>query len=286
MINFKINPDLLFTPGDKPERFAKAVDVDASGIIIDLEDGVAQKDKDLARNNVINYLSSRENKKIITLIRINHLTTQAGLEDLLALSRSTIYFDALIHPKTESPEEINAISEILEKKHNALPIFALIETSQGLTDIDRIVENSTHLAGLMFGAADYAVDVNSAITLNALLLARMKIVQAAALKKLASYDSPYFDFHNDAGLVDETSHVKELGFTGKAAIHPKQIDLIKKTFKPTDEAYQEAQAMIDVYDKVHGEACQYKGKMIDVPVYAKAKQIVELYENLQHSATR
>lgn len=281
MINFKINPVLIFTPASKPERFNKAIEVGANGIILDLEDSVSEKDKESARDNIFQYLSTDKDKKIITIIRINQLTTQAGLADLLALARANIYFDALLYPKTESPQEINLISEILAKKYPQLPIIALIETGKGLTQINNIVEQSPNLTALMFGAADYAVDINCDISLNALMLARMQMVQAASLRKIASYDSPYFDFHDDSGLITEVKYIKELGFTGKAAIHPQQVETIKKIFKPSDEEYQYALAIIKTYEAAKGEACQYKGKMIDVPVFEKAKQIVAIYNHLR-----
>ena len=280
MINFKTHPTLLFTPASKPERFEKAAAVRAHGLIIDLEDGVSEEDKDVARTNAIEYLSKKASNHILNIIRINHITHPAGLSDLLALCEHPIRCDALIYPKSESAHEINVISKILAKQYPNLPIIALIESGKGLREVDSIATDSHNLCGLMFGAADFAVDINSDISMNALTLARMQIIIAASLKKLASYDSPFFDFNDEAGLTQEANYVKAIGFTGKAAIHPKQISIINQCFKPSTEEYSDAQETIKTFNEAKGQACQYKGKMIDVPVYKKAKQIVEMYENL------
>lgn len=281
MINFRANPALLFTPGSNPQRFTKANEAGANGIILDLEDGVAEKDKEQARNNVIEYLSHKSEEKIIKLIRINPLTTEAGLKDLLALNQhKKINFTGIVYPKTQSAEELNLISTILKKQNENLPILAFIESGLGLSRIDSIVKNSKNLAALLFGAADYAVDVGSAIDFHALLYVRMRVIQAAALTKIPCYDSPYFDFKNEPGLIDEINQVKKLGFAGKLAIHPKQITIIKSTFKPSDSEFEEANAIVALYEAAKGEVCQYQGKMIDVPIYEKAKQIIATYKNL------
>jgi (S)-citramalyl-CoA lyase len=280
MIDWKANPALLFTPGSKPDLFPKAEEVGANGIILDLEDGVAEKDKDIARRNVIEYLSTHSSKKILKLVRINNLHS-IGAADLSAMAEAKVHCDALIYPKAESVQEVNSVSDILNEK--ITPIFAYIETAKGLSAIEDIVNHCANLTALLFGAADYAADVGCAIDQNAFLYVRMKIVQAAALRKLATYDSPYFDFNDADGLVNEIKHAKTIGFTGKFAIHPKQIALIKSTFKPSLQEYQQAQAIMTTYETVRGEACQYQGKMIDLPMYQKAKQIVSIYNNLNKS---
>ncbi len=278
---FKRSPAVLFTPGTKPERFAKAFDSGANGIIIDLEDSVAAQDKNEARMNAFEFLSQAGGKEFIRILRINSLSTQYGLKDLLALSeQNKLFVDAILYPKSENAEALNIVTDVLQETPNNIPLIALIESGIGLENIDDTVEHAKNLQGIMFGAADFAKDMGCSIDYDALHYARSAIINAASITKIATYDTPYFDFANSDGLKEETKLVAALGFTGKAAIHPKQIQIIRETFKPSDAAFHDAEMMIDIYDKAKGAACQFEGKMIDVPVYLESKHVVELYNAL------
>lgn len=279
MSQLKVNPIALFTPGDKPHRFEKASLVGANAIILDLEDAVSKENKAFARENVINYLQ-RPNEKIVRLIRINNINSVDGLNDLLSLSKNKIYVDGLVHPKTESPAELNIISNVLNTNHGRLPLIAIIESAKGMQSINSIVSDSLTIEGLLFGAADYCLDIGCEESISALIMARQTVVRAAGLKKIACYDSPYFDFNNDEGLKQESLLIKEYGFSGKAAIHPKQVSIMKDVFTPSLSEFDQARQMIQIYEEEKGAACQLDGKMIDVPVYEKAKYTVFLYENL------
>ncbi|GAA5444721.1 citrate lyase subunit beta [Microbulbifer sp. NBRC 101763] len=281
MINLHIHPALLFTPGNKPNLFQKAAEVEASAVIIDLEDSVPKSDKQLARDNAFQYLSKNTSHTTANIIRINHLTSNEGLKDILAITRAKLQIDAVLYPKTESPNDIQQLSELLSQTYEDLAIIALIETANGTINVHNIVNNSPHkLQALMFGAADYANDLNCDNSINALSSARSKIVEASATKNLACYDSPYFDFNNEGGLLKELNIVKAMGFNGKAAIHPKQISAIKSSFKPTQEEYEKAEKIVEIYNNSKGKTCQYQGEMIDVPVYSKAKQIISIFNKL------
>ncbi len=284
MANFSLAPSVLFTPANKPERFAKGIAMGATGIIIDLEDSVGLSEKESARKIAFDYLKEKRDDKAIILLRINSIDTQAGLADLLALSQTALPgCDGIVHPKTESAAALSIIDNILTTYQTRKPLFAIIETSIGVARIDKIAKSKA-IAGLMFGAADYTVSARCELSARGLLFARSKIANAAAMQQLACYDSPYFDFHNEAGLSEETDSIKSLGFTGKLAIHPNQIATINHTFTPSKEQYADAKAIIKLYDDAKGSACQYKGKMIDVPIYKLAKRTVMLYETLALNA--
>jgi (S)-citramalyl-CoA lyase len=277
----KVRPAMLFTPATKPERFQKAIDSGANGLIIDLEDSIAIQDKDLARNNAFKFLSTLNDKSYIRILRINSITNKYGLMDLIALSDAKkLHLDAILYPKTESADELNIVSEILKKSLNDIPLIALIESGIGLANIDDTVKRANNLLGIMFGAADFAEDINASLDYHPLLYARSVIIKAASIKKIATYDTPYFDFKNVNGLEEETKKSLAMGFTGKAAIHPTQISVIKDIFKPSDEQNKDAEIIIKIYTDANGGACQYKGKMIDVPVYKKAKYTTEIYKEL------
>ncbi|CDZ77523.1 Malyl-CoA lyase [Legionella massiliensis] len=280
-MDLSIAPALLFTPGNKPERFAKGLNSGANGLILDLEDAVPEAEKEQARDNVLQFLNGETPDSVYTIIRINHIKTNAGLRDLLALKDADYHCDAILYPKTESAEELKIIYELLNLEARNIKLLALIETTKGANQISATVNAAPFLAGLVFGAADYCADAGCELTWESLLFPRYQVVQAAALAKIAAIDSPFFDFANEEKLVSETMEVKALGFKGKLAIHPKQVDAIKRCFTPSAEQVEKARKIIALYEEAGGKACQYQGEMIDVPVYRHAQQLVQLFKSIR-----
>ncbi|KTD33688.1 citrate lyase beta subunit [Legionella nautarum] len=278
-MNLLTSPVLLFIPGNKPKRFEEALSSGANGIILELEDAVPAEEKNLARENVLHFLAKTRHLNLPVVVRINHITSDAGLADLLAFQQADIHLNAILYPKTESAEEVKMIHKVLRLEARKIQLFALIETAKGLTQLNNIVTQSP-VAGIFFGAADFSVDIGCHLNWNGLLAARSQIVQAAALTQIPAVDSPYFDFADEQGLIAETIKVKELGFKGKLAIHPKQVAAIKQHFAPTKAQIDKAKEIISLFEQAGGKVCQYKGEMIDIPVYTHAQQILQLAENL------
>ncbi|MTI32155.1 HpcH/HpaI aldolase/citrate lyase family protein [Xanthovirga aplysinae] len=273
------SPAILFTPGNKAKHFQKAEEVGANGIILDLEDGVSQEEKNKARDNVIKYLIGLKKRALLTIIRINQITTEAGLKDVLALRNSEIHYDVLLYPKVESSEELFILNSVMQLEQRHISLVALVETGRGLSQLAGIVSACPFLKGIIFGAADYAVNVGCDISWDTLLLSRQQIVQAAAIAQIAAIDCPCFDFENDDILKNELLNIKAMGFTGKLAIHPKQIPIIKQGFRPSEEELKEAEVISKTYEKAGGKACQYQGKMIDLPIYKKSQHIIARAKN-------
>ncbi|MCW8399879.1 CoA ester lyase [Legionella sp. PATHC038] len=271
------SPALLFTPGNKPELFTKALASGANGLILELEDAISAAEKDIARNHVVQFLK-KKHPELLTIVRINHITTDAGLPDLLALRQDDIYCDAILYPKTESAEELNIVYKILHLEARNIKLLALIETAKGLLNLNSIVTHSP-VAGLVFGAADFAIDVGCQMDWDVLLNARHQIVQAAALAHIPAIDSPFFDFTNEEQLISEVIRVKGLGFKGKLAIHPRQIIPIKQNFAPTQAEVKRAKEIVALFEQSGGKACQYQGQMIDVPIYQHAQEVLKLSNN-------
>jgi (S)-citramalyl-CoA lyase len=267
---------LLFTPANHPERFSKAHELGADGIIIDLEDAISLADKDNARTQSINYLLTRpQYNEFVQCLRINSIRTRAGLKDLSALCDQDVRPDILVLPKSESANEIELINEILAP--SAIPILALIESAKGLYQAHQIAQTK-NVVGLIFGGADFSADLGASMEWDSLYSARAQIVQAAAHAGIAAIDVPYLQLHDadDTGVISETKAVKALGFTCKTAIHPKHVKPIIDSFTPNKDEVERAKAITLAYDAAHGNACEYNGKMIDVPVYRSAKRILDL----------
>lgn len=272
---------LLFTPGNRPERFAKAAATRADGLIIDLEDAVGPADKAGARSGVIEWLRSHsgfERPDFLVCVRMNSVYTSAGLADLLALAdlaRAGFAPDALLVPKVESAVEIELVARHLRAagdKGAAIALAALIESALGLEHASAIARATPMLRTLGFGGADLAADLNCGFDWEPLLAARSRVVQAAAGGGLAVLDVPYLDINDDAGLATESVRVKSLGFTGKLAIHPRQVDPIIDAFTPTAAEIENAQGVMAAYAAAAGGVCVYRGKMVDEPVMRSARR--------------
>jgi len=272
---------LLFTPGNRPERFAKAAATRADGLIIDLEDAVGPADKAGARAGVIDWLRTHagfERADFLLCVRMNSVYTSAGLADLLALAdlaRAGFAPDALLVPKVESAIEIELVARHLRAagaKGAAIALAGLIESALGLEHASAIARATPMLRTLGFGGADLAADLNCGFAWEPLLSSRSRVVQAAAAAGLAVLDVPYLDINDDAGLAAESARVKSLGFTGKLAIHPRQVDPIIDAFTPTAAEIENAQGVMAAYAAAAGGACVYRGKMVDEPVMRAARR--------------
>lgn len=277
---FNIIPSLLFTPATKPDIFHKAYEAGAGGIILDLEDSVSAADKNAARQNLSNYLKSKPHfsRPFAKIVRINALSTLNGLQDILFLIQDKISCDGISIPKVNSHQELHLIAQLLKEGGIDVPLLAQIETQKGITHIEKIASRCSALKALCLGAADYCVDLGSIpLNWNSLLYARERMVVAAGMNKIGIYDSPFFNIPDLHGLKEETKKIKELGFTGKLAIHPSHIPIINQVFTPTEEEIDDAKNIISTFEEAKGNACQYKGRMIDVPVFKGAEKILERF---------
>jgi len=280
-MDFSLCKSLLFTPATKPERFLKVLDTQANGIVIDLEDAVSLEQKDSARITTIDFLKTKAFEKLkkpfMVCVRINSIQTLQGLQDILAFCESKIFPDAFILPKVEYPQEIILYDNYFKfPECNKLSYMALIETSIGLENAQKITCSSPRLSCLAFGGADLAADLNADLNFETMLYARSRIVQAAKTRGLAVFDVPFLDIHNNIGNYEEALKVKALGYSGKFAIHPNQVEAIYKAFTPGIEERNKAQAIIDAFTAAKGNAAEINGKMIDLPVYKNALRIINL----------
>lgn len=266
---------LLFTPATHPERFAKAAQQGADGIVIDLEDGVALDAKQAGRANLLAALQQPRpaDPAFVWAVRLNHVTTRAGLSDLLALAGQGDRFDLINLPKVEATAEIDIALRHLAPSTPRL--LAMIESGRGLEQAAAIAAHPQVVA-LAFGGADLAADLHAELTWEPMLWARCRIVQAAAAAGIAAFDVPYLDIHDAAGLRGEALASKRLGYSAKYAIHPAQVGPIKAVFAPTPDEVARARRIVDAYAAAQGAACQVDGKMVDVPVWKAALRTVHL----------
>ena len=276
MQDLSLTRSLLFTPADRPDRFTKGPSSGADGVVLDLEDGVGLPAKPAARKAALAFFADHPvaaPSGFVWALRLNHVTTQAGLEDLLAL-RDANKPAVVVLPKTESVAEIEIALAHLSA-NGAPTIVALIESGRGLAAAEEIATHPA-VAALAFGGADLAADLHATLTWEPMLFARSRIVQAAARAGIAAWDVPFLDIHDSDGLKRETVAAKALGYVCKLAIHPAQIATINAVFTPSQSEVVRAQRVVSAFEAAHGGACQLDGKMIDAPVVKAARRTVAL----------
>ena len=266
---------LLFVPGARPDRFDKAVASGADAVCIDLEDAVAPHLKQEARATTFEYLATPSDAAAVGF-RMNGLDTQEGSADLAAFRDSRAMPAFIMIPKASGGGDINHVRETLGA--DCPPLWPLIETPEGLlngADIARAVgDPASKGGGVMFGGADYSASIGSDMSWDALAYARGAIVNAAAVGGCDTLDVPYLDVRNEEGLRGETLRVKSLGFTGRACIHPAQINTVNAVFTPSAEEISKAEKIAAAYEAAAGGVALLDGKLIEKPVLRAAERVL------------
>ena len=262
----------LFTPATKSDRFARAADVHADALIVDLEDAVASSAKKEAREAALRYLAVIPADHLPCALRINSPDTRFGLDDLQALLSSPADPEYLILPKCGSSALIGLVGKLLREAGKTAQIIALIESAQGVGSLDEIAGGDAKPAALLFGAADMAADLGAKTAWEPLLWVRSRIVQAAASAGIAALDSPYFDIGNTGGLRQETEASASLGFHSKCAIHPAQIATINEVLTPSKQQVAEARQILVVNQKGVGSVDH---QMVDEAIARTARLVLE-----------
>jgi (S)-citramalyl-CoA lyase len=276
MPDLSVIRSLLFTPADRPERFAHGPRSGADGVVLDLEDGVGVPAKPAARKAALAFFTdpAEAPRGFVWALRLNHVTTQAGLEDLLAL-RAATKPAVVVLPKTEAVAEVEIALAHLSAGAKAPTIVAMIESGRGLAAADEIARHPA-VAALAFGGGDLAADLHATLAWEPMLFARSRIVQAAASAGIAAWDVPFLDIHDADGLRRETAAARALGYVCKLAIHPAQIAPINGVFTPSESELASARRVVSAFEAAHGGACQVEGKMVDAPVVKAARRTVAL----------
>lgn len=270
---------LLFTPGTRADRFAKAATSGANGIIIDWEDAVALPEKDRVRTETVSWL--KEHGRVgappfVTALRINDLRSAQGRADLDALNAASLRLDAVVIPKVESAAEVQLA---VRKLFGTPRLICLIETVLGVRHVAEIAAASPQVAALAFGGFDLSAETGGEPTWDALLWPRTQVVHACAAAGILALDQPCIDLENDDALRDECARVASLGFGGKLAIHPRQCGLIKAAFRPAQAQIERARAIVAAFEAAGGNVAAVGGQMIDVPMYRSAQRVLERAED-------
>ncbi len=285
----------LSTPGSDRHMMEKAAASNADLVLLDLEDAVAPNEKAAAREKVIASLCTFNWGKKTRAVRINDLETEYAYQDIISIvEEAGEYLDILIIPKVKSARDVWWVDTLLNQieKHRGLTkrigLEVLIEEVEAMLQVEEIARASSRLEALIFGPGDYSASqgIDSRGVEGNLdgypgdlwHYARNKIVIAARAAGIDAIDGAYPDFKNKTGYQRECLRAKTLGFAGKWAIHPTQLDIANQIFSPTAEEVAYARRLDNVYTQALAQgrgAIAFEGKMVDAAIVRSVKNSIQ-----------
>lgn len=258
----------LFVPAIRPDRIEKALASDADAVIVDLEDAVAQDEKEHARRLLGSFLSTSTGSSVI--VRINSDSDE--LDRDISLCAELPGVDGIMLPKVESADDIRQVARL------GKPVWPLIESAKGLLNISGIA-SAPEVAGLSFGALDLAVDLNidpgtegASVFYNQCRYQLVVVSRACALP--APVETVIPEIHDASKIEKAARTAAEMGFSGMMCIHPNQVPIVNNAFTPAQKLVEWAVQVTEA-SKVNSGSFQVDGQMIDAPVIHRASMILK-----------
>lgn len=279
MTDTKIQPrrSLIFVPGDHPDMFPKALTTGSDIVCIDLEDAIAPQHKQIARDKTLAlFTEPQADDGVERIVRINCLRTPEGQRDVLAIGETDTPPPALMLTKVKTADEVRLLADLLSGPHGAIRFHVIIETNDGLNAAYDIAQSCDRIDSLLFGGVDMAADLRVEPTWNGLLHARQRAVHAAAGADVDMIDVPFLDLNDMPGLEEAARASAEIGYTGKAAIHPKQIPVINGIFSPSPEQVDKARRIVEAFANHDSGLLVVDGELIERPVLRSMTRVLAL----------
>jgi malyl-CoA/(S)-citramalyl-CoA lyase len=311
---------MLFVPATSEHFISKAVNSDADGIIFDLEDSVAEKQKESARETLVAALNRLDFGVKTVAVRINGIETPQMYKDVIALAERCPRLDLIVQPMVEHAWHVQCVAALLNQaqrfsgNERAVGIEAIIETPMGLENLGEIARVGSRLEALSFGAGDYAAAMHmknhivgapdSSYRIRPGVefgesgsadqfgdkwhYAMARVANACHAFGLRARDSAYADFKNQEGFRAAAIRARALGFEGKSAIHPSQISICNQVFSPSPEEVTWAEGVIEELEKAarHGDgAVGLQGEMVDEAHVKLARSILKEQELVMRKQT-
>lgn len=282
---------MMFLPGNSPRMLMNGPVLPADSLIFDLEDAVSPDEKDSARVMVRHALKSLDFAKKEIVVRINDLESEYWQKDLDAVLQSKP--DVIMPPKVASAQDIEILSHYLDKKERELDlpaesvkIIPLLELAIGIENAFSIATASDRVIALFLGGEDLSANLRSPRTKEGweIFYARTRLVTAARAAEIDVIDTPFTDTNDLAGLEEDAKFAKSLGFSGKAVISPRHLDIVNEIFSPTQEDIiwaKDVMAAIEMGKREGKGAVSLHGKMVDKPIVMRAEQILEAVKALE-----
>jgi citrate lyase subunit beta/citryl-CoA lyase len=256
----------LFVPGNRPDRYAKALAAGADAVIIDLEDAVAPPDKGAARDALKDFLSSKTSQPV--LVRINAAGTEWFDDDAALAGLPGVA--GVVLPKAERVDDIERLLAA-----GAAAVLPLIESALGFHHALELARVPC-VERLLFGSIDFSVDLGIEESVESLQAFRSQLVLVSRLAGIAApVDGVSTALDDEARISDDTRRARRDGFGAKLCIHPKQVAVVNAAFMPGADEIAWAERVLDAAAAARGAAVAVDGKMVDRPVILKAQSIRE-----------
>lgn len=281
---------MLFLPGNNPNMLINGNCLGSDAVIFDLEDAVSPAEKDAARILVRNTMKYMDFRGCEIIVRVNSVDTdffKADIDTILAYKP-----DLILLPKTSCKEDVlfadaymSKVEETLGLENGTVGLMPLIETAMGVENSFAIASATKRVKALFLGAEDLTADLQCKRTKEGreIEYARTRLVVAARAAGVDVYDTPFTDVNDDEGIVTDAQLAKALGFTGKASISPRHVEVINSVFSPTEAEINYAYEVMDAIAlaKEQGKgAIALHGKMIDAPIVARAERTISMAKAL------
>lgn len=283
----------IFMPGNKEKMLDKSPTLGADCVVWDLEDGVPRAEKPAARELIASKLADlpamlqavQEPPRYY--VRINGTASGVTEEDLRAAVSP--HLAGIMMPKVESADEVRLVASYLAalERERGIPegrtrIIATFETALGVARALEIAWASDRIEGLCFGAEDFTLDLGTSRSREGseLFYARSATVLAAAAARVQAIDTVFSDLNDEEGLRQECARVRQLGFSGKCAIHPRQLPVINQAFSPSDAELEYARRVVEAYEEAQKAGLgviAVDGKMVDPPVVERSRSLIERF---------
>ena len=283
MTNRIIRPrrSFIFTPGLRPDMYPKALASGADIVCVELEDGIAPKDKAEAREKALALFEQPQpDDGVERIVRINSMRERFGIEDINAILASKTPPPALMMPKVRTPDEVVILDQLLTEAGHETRLHVIIETNEGLEAAFEIAKCSDRIDAMFFGGVDMAAELRCQNNYDALLYARSRVVHASAAAGLDVIDVPYLDLDDPDGMRVEAERVRDLGFSGKGSVHPKQIAALNEVFTPSEAQITRARRIISEFEKANTGLVVIDGKLIEKPVLRDMHRIVAIADRM------
>lgn len=260
-----------------PKALASGADI----VCVELEDGIAPKDKGEARKKALALFETPQAEDgVERIVRINSMRERFGIEDVSAILATPTPPPALMMPKVRTPDEVVQLDQLLGEAGHATRLHVIIETNAGLEAAHDIAHCSDRIDAMFFGGVDMAAELRCQNAWEPLLYARSRVVHAAASAGLDVIDVPYLDLDDPEGMRAEAEKARDLGFAGKGSVHPRQVATLNEVFTPPAEKVARARRIVAEFEAADTGLVVIDGKLIEKPVLRDMYRIVAIADRM------